>query len=110
MLSRPTINRMYDELVESGNDYADKKAASSLLQETRKSLLAKLGNESGLSSAAAKESFALAHPSYAEHVAKMVEAERIEIRARVMWESKKIYSELLRTSEATERAANRSAV
>lgn len=97
-------DRAYDALIKAGEDWADKDAAACLLEENRKSVLAKYKNESGEKSDAARETLALCHDNYLEHVAMMVEARRIANRARVKYDSAKVLAEMRRSEESTRRA------
>ncbi len=97
-------DKAYDALVRSGEDWADKDAAASLLEESRKSVLAKLKNESGEKSDAAKETLALCHSDYREHLGLMIEARREANRARVRYDSAKVLAEMRRSEESTRRA------
>lgn len=90
-------------LVTAGEEWADLDAAASLLEETRKSVLAELMNKAD-GSMAARESEALAEPAYKLHVTNMVAARKASNRARVRYDSAKAWTELVRTQEATRRA------
>lgn len=94
-------------LLAFGDDWADKKAAADILSESKKSVLSELSAECNEASAAAKESYGLRHPAYKEHLAKMVEAERLSNRAKVKLEAEKVRIELLRTQSANQREINR---
>lgn len=102
----PKLNseRAYEELLKSGDDWADKQAAAELLEETKKSVLARLKNESGEKSDAAKETIALCHKDYREHLELMVEAKRAATRARVRYDAAKVLAEMRRSEESTRRA------
>lgn len=97
-------DRAYDALVKSGEDWADKDAAASLLEETKKTVLAKLKNEAGLKSDAANETVALATDDYRAHLEYMVEARRVANKARVRYDSAKTLAEMRRSEESTRRA------
>ena len=102
-------NEIYERLVEAGDEWADKNAAAEILEEVKKIELSKLMN--GLEgSHAEKERQALINPLYRAFLARMVEARKEANKAKVKYESAKMFSELLRTKAATERAANRNAV
>lgn len=101
---RLDADKAYATLISSGEDWADKNAAANLLEETKKSVLSRLKNESGAKSDAAKETEALSHPEYQQHVETMVEARRVADRARVKYDSVKILTELRRSEESTRRA------
>lgn len=97
-------DRAYDALIKSGEDWADKDAAAALLEETKKTLLAKLKNEVEAKSDASKETSALCHPDYAEHLRLMVEARRVANKARVKYDAAKTLAEMRRSEESTRRA------
>ena len=94
---------IYERLVTAGEDWADQQAAAELLEETKKSLLSNLATEID-GSQAAKEAFALRHPDYEKHIKTMVNARKAANKAKVRYDSAKIWSELLRTQNANERA------
>lgn len=100
---------IYKKLVEAGNEWAEANAAADMLDETKKTLIAKLMNESTATTMSAKEMEALASETYKGHVTLMVEARRCANYAKVKYDSAKMFSELLRTQAATERAANKHA-
>lgn len=100
------LNHAYQSMVEAGEDWADKHAAASLLEETAKSVLADVITrltEEGQSPTAA-ERVARGEPEYREHVMNMVEARRASNRARVNYDARRTYLELWRTQQATTRA------
>lgn len=97
-------DRAYDALVKYGNDWADKNAAADLLEETRKSVLAKFKNASSEKSDAARESVALCHPEYLEHIRLTNEARKEANKARVRYDSAKTLAEMRRSEESTRRA------
>lgn len=88
----------------AGEEWSDLDAAANMLEETRKSVLAELVNQSKGSSIAAKESEALADPVYKLHITNMVNARKEANRARVKYDTARAWVELVRTSEATKRA------
>lgn len=101
-------NAIYEQLVQAGDDWSDANAAADLLEETRKTKLAQL--QLGFveeKSMAAKEMNALASSEYESFIKGMVTARKLANRARVKYDSAKIYTDLLRTQSATERIANR---
>jgi hypothetical protein len=97
-------DRIYTQIVDAGEAWADAEAAAALLEETRKSVLAKLMNEQAVASVAAKEMLALADPSYQEFVAGMVKARKVANKAKVKYDSAKVLAELRRSQESTRRA------
>src|SRR3990167_2465333 len=95
-------DRIYRQLAETGEDWADKQAAAEILEETKKSVLAELmAVEHG--SQNAKEASALANPAYRLHLTNMVAARKEANRARVRYDSMKVLAEMRRTQESTRR-------
>jgi streptomycin 6-kinase len=86
-----------------GLDWADKDGAANLLEETKKSVLSELVNQSTSSSVAAKEHDANENPVFKLHVVNMVNARTEANRARVQYESAKLWVDLVRTAEASKR-------
>lgn len=96
-----------DEILErlriAGEEWADKDAAANALEETKKSVLAELMN--GFSGPKTeRESRALADATFRLHLTNMVNARKEANRARVRYETGKIWAELVRTRESTRRA------
>ncbi len=93
------------KIIDAGNDWADKDAAASALEETRRSVKAKIANDclAESSSVAKAELIAEASPLYSQHIASMVEARRIANRAKVYYDGMKINYEMMRSLEATRR-------
>lgn len=96
-------DRTYDALVKAGEDWADKQAAAELLEETKKSILAKLINVAE-GSVNAREYKALADPEYTSFVEGMVTARKAANKARVRYDSAKVLAEMRRSEESTRRA------
>jgi len=103
-------NDIHQKLVTLGEGWSEMNYAAELLEETKKTTLAQLTLKSTASSMAAKETEALASPEYDEHVRKMVKARMHANKAKVGYESAKVSVDMLRTQNANELAANRSAV
>jgi hypothetical protein len=97
-------NEIAERMRLAGEEWSDLDAAANMLEETRKSVLAELMNQSQASSMAARESDALADPAYKLHVTNMVNARKDANRARVRYDTARAWVELVRTSEATKRA------
>lgn len=97
---------MLHQLVKLGDDWADKDAAASLLEETKKSILGRITDEllPLMDSHAAAEKRAFASTEYREHLKHMVEARRDAIKARVRYDGYSAYIELMRTKSANLRA------
>ncbi|HET8686601.1 MAG TPA: hypothetical protein VFM18_08050 [Methanosarcina sp.] len=97
-------NALYQKLIEAGNDWADKKAAYNILEDTKNAVLAKLMLSSDAPSVAAREVEAKASKEYSEHVQKTQEAMKAALKAQVKYESMKTYIDLKRTEAANLRA------
>lgn len=98
---------IYEDLVKLGTEWADAEEVADLLEETKKTLIAQLAAECQEKSVAAKEAYAYAHKEYVEHLKVMTSARKTANRAKVRYDSRRVFAELLRTQAATERAANR---
>ena len=96
-------DEIHDRLVKAGEEWADQDAAASLLEETKKTVLAELMTALE-GSVASRESEALADPVFKLHVTHMVAARKAANRARVKYDSAKAWCELVRTQESTRRA------
>lgn len=94
-------------LVDLGEDWADKDAAASLYEETKKSALAKLIVASQAKTMAEREAQALQSPEYGMHLEAMVEARKVANRAKVNYDAAKVWVEMARTAEATRRTEMR---
>lgn len=102
-------DKIYERLVDLGEAWADAHAAAEHLEETKKTLLAHIAAGSEASSMAAKESDALRNEDYRKHLDAMVAARKVANKAKVRYDSAKIWAELIRTQAANERAVLRSA-
>lgn len=97
-------DRIRARLAEVGEEWAEMDAAANLLEETKKSILAELFLKADGSSVTAKENVALADPAYRLHIASMVTARKEANKAKVRWETGKMWAELRRSQESTKRA------
>lgn len=97
-------DKAYAALVKAGEDWADADAAASLLEETKKPMLAQLKLQSAEKTDAARETQALASPQYKEFLQEMVGARKHAIKLRVRYDSAKTLAEHRRTQESTRRA------
>jgi hypothetical protein len=95
---------VYAELLKSGEAWADADAAATLLEETLRSVRSELKLDSSEKSDAARETEALASPSFKAHVVSMVEARRVANRARVGYDAVRTLADLRRSEHATRRA------
>lgn len=99
--------KIVNELIEAGERWAELDAAASLLEDTKKTLLATLVNEyedtlGGARGTKTKaESLALSDRRYKEHLEAATKAREEAHKARVKYDSGKIYVELQRSITAT---------
>lgn len=97
-------NEIYHKLTEAGNDWADKQAAHNVLDDTKNSVLAKLMLKSAAPSVAAREIEAKASEEYENHVRATQEAFKDALKARVKYDSMRVWVDLKRSEEASRRA------
>ena len=97
-------NELFHKLTVAGNDWADKQAAYNILEDTKNAVLAKLMIKSQATSVAAKEIEAKASKEFTDHVKNTQEAMKAALKAKVQYESIKIWIDLKRSEEATRRA------
>lgn len=96
-------DRIRERLVQVGEEWAELDAAATLLEETKKSVLAELMLTAPYKTKAERETCALADPAYKLHLANMVAARKEANKARVKWETGKMWAELRRSLESTRR-------
>lgn len=103
---RDTPAEISQRVAKAGHEWSDKDYAASLLEESRKRLRSQLSlkyvKEAG--SVAKAEIMAEASDEYGGHIQKMCEARRVANHARVNYDSGRMWSDLVRTQEATKRA------
>ena len=97
-------NELYHKLTQAGDDWADKQASYNVLDDTKNAVLAQLMLKSNATSVAAKEIEAKASKEYTDHVKHTQEAMKLALKAKVNYESIKIWIDLKRSEEATRRA------
>lgn len=97
-------DKAFDAILRAGEDWADKQAAADLLEETKKSVLARLMIGADATSQGQREMYALADKEYTDFVTGMVAARKAANKARVRYDSAKVLAELRRSQEATRRA------
>ena len=103
----PDAEHIAHELSKRGHAWADTHAAAQALEEAQKSVLAEVAadyRQAGTKSQTEAEGLARANKKYRDFVVEMVEARRIANRARVNFDTYKVWIELIRTKAATERA------
>ena len=99
-----SIDQIAAELSKRGNDYADKEAAATLLEETKHTILAECMADWPEDSNAGAETKARRDIRYKQHLTNMVEARRQANKAKVNYETMKAYEGLYRTRESSRRA------
>jgi hypothetical protein len=99
-------DQILERLRLAGEEWADADAAANALEETKKSVLAQLMCDvpSEVTTIAAREARALTDAAYKLHLANMVNARKEANKAKVRYETGKIWAELKRTAESTKRA------
>ena len=97
-------NELFHKLNEAGSEWADLEAAANVLEDTRHAVLARLMLASGAPSVAAKEMEARASEDYEFHVRATQDAKAKALKAKVKYESMKVWVDLRRTQSANERA------
>lgn len=96
-------NKIYHEIVTTGEKWADKEAAADLLEETKKTVLAEL-MQGYQGSNAERERQALANPAFRLHITNMSAARKEANLERVRYDAVKVLAEMRRTQESTRRA------
>ena len=103
-MSELTPEKIAEELLKRGYDYADKEAAAHALEETKHTVLAECMADWPEDSNAGAETKARRDPRYKSHLNNMVEARRQANKAKVSYDTMKAYEGLYRTRESTKRA------
>ena len=98
-------NKIAQELSRRGMEWADTDAAFRALDDVTKSVLSEaIAALNQNESMAAKETAARRSQKYMDHLIALSDARRAANRAKVNYDTYKVYMELLRTNAATERA------
>ncbi len=100
-------NELYHKLTEFGEQWADLQSAYDALEGAKSSVLARLMMQSDAASVAAREMEAKASKEYEDYRKSVEAAQAAAIKARVKYESIKVWVELKRTESANERALAR---
>lgn len=100
-------NEIFHKLTEAGDQWADLQAAYNVLEDTKNAVLAKLMMKSQAPSVAAREIEAKASGEFTEHVKATQDAMKKALKAKVKYETMKMWVELKRSEEATRRAEMR---
>jgi hypothetical protein len=99
-----TAERLAAEVTKRGEDWSDKDAAASLLEETRHTVRAEVMADWPDDSNAGAETKACRDPRYRKHIEDMVEARRLSNRAKIKLEAIRTFADMYRTEQATRRA------
>ena len=97
-------NELFRKLQEAGSEWADLQSAANVLEDTTKSVLARLMMKSSAPSVAAREMEATASKEYEEHIQATQQAKAKALKAKVRYEGIKVWIDLRRDESATERA------
>lgn len=97
-------DNIYQKLVEAGDAWAEAHEVAELLEESKKTLISQLAADSTEKSMAGKEAEALRHPDYERHIKAMTVARKAANKAKVRYDSAKVWAELKRTEAANLRA------
>lgn len=106
-MDQPSPHEIASRIAEAGREWSEKECAAQMLEETRRSVRAQIASEhiSDLGSVAKAELLAEASAKYREHIKAMVEARKQANIAKVNYDTGKLWTDLVRTREASERAA-----
>jgi len=97
-------NEIYQALIQSGTDWADKKAAYEQLNEASKSILAKLKMSASGNSDAERTTIALAHNEYLTHLSQIGRSRHDLLLSQVKYHSMQALADARRTEASTLRA------
>ena len=101
-MSNYNPNQIYHQLMEAGEEWADKKSAYELLNDMTKSILAQeMGKLEG--SNADRKTKAEASSSYINHLKVLVDARKEFLLSQVKYDSIKALSDHRRTEQSTRR-------
>lgn len=99
------VDILHDRMVALGEVWADADAAFRAYDDLTKTMLSKAMAEYEGESVAAAETKARRSDEYVSHLNTLAEARRNANKARVAYDAAKLYVEVWRTNQATERAA-----
>ena len=102
--SEDWASKSYRQMVETGNDWAEKDHAFSILDESAKSILSQCKINSTASSDAAKTTEALASDTYMEFTEVMCDAKREKNLAKVKYDAIKALGSFRQTQQSLEKA------
>lgn len=101
-------NDLYQKLITAGNDYADKEHAASLLEGALKSIKAKIAIQYKDSGCGVAEADMRAEDDweYKQAFQAKADARREAMKAKVHYDSVRVWVDIWRTVQASERAAH----
>lgn len=99
-------DKILNDLIKTGSEWADKEHAANLLEQTRRSVRSAVMTERFLQgdNGAKAEAYAEASEKYQEHINKMCEARKQADLAHVNYHATKVWAEAIRTEESSRRA------
>ena len=97
-------DQIFVKLESAANDYADREAAASLLEEMKHTILSQCAADHPDDSMSAAESKARRDKRFIEHLKSMVDARKEANKAKAKYYSIQTWIDLTRTKESTERA------
>ncbi len=97
-------SKAYQQIIDSGYDWADKDVTARFMDDTRKPVLAQIANTIDVKSMSERESKARAHPDYMEHLTKLKVARKRANLARVKYDAAKTLASLRQTQESLKKA------
>lgn len=99
-------SEIYQQVLQAGEEYADRKAAFETFSDNSKSVLAEIlsGYLETCSSKAEAETRALASQDYKTHLRSLQDARRAFLRAQVRYDSLRMLADLRRTEASNLRA------
>jgi len=95
---------IYRQLLDAGEDWADRKAAYEALSDQSKSVLSKIKEEHESESDAKATAMALRSRWYLEHLDELAKARSAYLHAQVKYDSMKTLSDHVRTKQSNIRA------
>ena len=97
-------DQIFYRLESAANDFADREAAASLLEEMKSTVLSQCASDHPEDSMSKAESKARRDERFVEHLRSMVEARKEANKAKSLYYSIQTWIDLTRTKESTERA------
>ena len=101
------VDKIYQEVSQAGEDWADKKSAYEALDDNTKSVLSEIATDfmdGAKTSKSEAELRAQSSKAYREHLYEKQKARRAWLVAQVKYDSLKMLAELRRSQESTKRA------